>query len=108
VRAQLKARRRLLGIPPSGRANPRHLARLRALARAEEMAEAFVDGPLDDPRLSSLQRQVAVNRILDAVFPLAEVSASVEFPASPDQIEAMSWSEMQVLAGRLGIGTVEE
>jgi hypothetical protein len=102
VRARWKARRKLLGIPASGRGNPRQLARLKALERSEELAEALVDGPLDDPDLSSVQKHLAAARVLDAVFPLTEVSAEIELPATPDEVEAMGWREMQQLAARLG------
>ena len=60
----------MLGISAAGTANPRQLARLKALERSEELAEALVNGPLDDPDLGSVQRQLAAGRIIDAVFPL--------------------------------------
>jgi hypothetical protein len=91
----------LLGVPVSGRANPRHLARLKALERSEELAEALVDGPLDDPDLNSVQRQLAAGRIVDATFPLAETTVEIELPATASEVEAMSWPQMQALAARL-------
>jgi hypothetical protein len=107
VRARWKARRRLLGIPTTGRATPRQLARLKALQRAEELAEALVEGPLDDPDLTSVQRQLAAVRIVDTAFPLTEVTAEIELPASADEVEAMSWAQMQALAARLFGAEVE-
>jgi hypothetical protein len=101
VRARWKARRTLLGIPASGRANPRQLARLKALQRSEELAEALVDGPLDDPDLGSMQRQLAAARVVDATFPLAEATVEVELPATAEGVTALSWDQMKVLAARL-------
>jgi len=101
MRARSRERRQLLGISAWGRANPRQLARLRALERSEELAEALVDGPLDDPNLGSVQRQMAAARIVDATFPLAETTVEIELPATAEEIEALSWSQMQTLAARL-------
>jgi hypothetical protein len=39
--------------------------------------------------------------MLDAVFPLATVSAEIELPADAEAVESLSWSEMQGLASRL-------
>src|SRR5436305_2919506 len=73
-RARLKARRLMLGIGPATAANPRQIARLAAQARAEEIAAALIDGPLDDRELGSLERQQAMLRGLDATFPLQQMT----------------------------------
>jgi hypothetical protein len=99
VRARWKARRHLLGIGPSGRANPRALARLKALERSEELAEAIL-APLDDPDLGTVQRHLSALRVVDAVFPLAEATVELEIPADP---EAMGWADMQRLARLLSL-----
>ena len=69
-RTKLKARRTLLGIGPNRVGNPRAHARLRALERADDIAQALIDAPLDDAELGSVERQLAVVRGLDATFPL--------------------------------------
>jgi hypothetical protein len=72
-----------------------------ALERAEELARAIVEGPLDDPELASVERQLAAIRALDATYPQAQTSIEVELPADEAGIEAMGWQEMQQLAARL-------
>lgn len=101
AKARLKARRSLLGIGTHRSADPRQVARLRALERAEEIAEALVDGPLDDADLSAFARQTAVLRTLDATFPLAQVTLDVELPAEPAEVAGMGWQQMQALAQRV-------
>jgi hypothetical protein len=78
--------------------NPRKAAREAAIARSDAVVRALVDAPLDDENLSTMQRQKAVLGMLDAVFPLAQVSAEIELPADP---EGLSWGDMQRLAGQL-------
>ena len=51
-----------------------------------------------------MQRQKATLNMLDAVFPLAHVSAEIELPASVEQVEAMGWADMQRLAQQLSEG----
>jgi hypothetical protein len=97
IRAKLKARRQLLGVPPLGRASPRQLARVQALERAEEVAAALI-GPLDDPTLSATGRQLGALRLLDAVLPLTTVETELELLADP---ETMGWEQMKALAARL-------
>jgi hypothetical protein len=74
---------------------------LRALDRAESLAEALVDSPLDDPEIGSLARQMAAVRALDATFPLQSMSVEVEMPANSEQVGAMGWDEMRKLAQRM-------
>ena len=100
-RARLKTRRQLLGIGPSRAGNPRSHARLLALERAEELAQALVTGPLDDPSLGAVERQAAAIRALDATYPLASTSLEIELPADAGEVGAMSWADMQRLAARM-------
>lgn len=81
--------------------NPRRAAREAAIRRTDAVVRALVDAPLDDQGLSTMQRQRAVLGMLDAVFPLAQVTAEIELPASAEQVEAMGWSDMQALAQRM-------
>jgi hypothetical protein len=101
ARTKLRQRRLLLGVGPSRTANPRQAARLRALERAEEVAAALVDAPLDDAALSSIERQLAVVRALDATYPLQSMSVEIELPSSADDVSAMGWEAMQALAARM-------
>jgi hypothetical protein len=97
----MRARRELLGIGPSRVGNPREMARLAALERAEELANALVHAPLDDLDLSSLERQRAAVTALEQTFPLQAMTVEVELPAEASSVAAMGWEEMQQLAGRV-------
>jgi hypothetical protein len=96
-RSALKARRRLLGIGP-GRVAPLQAARLRALERAEELAEALVDGPLDDPNLRSLDRQRAAIAAVELLFP--EQTLEVQIPTTDEELDELDWFELQELASK--------
>src|SRR5215831_1076486 len=74
----LKLSRQLLGIGPARSADPRAFMRVRAHERAIEMARAVVDGPLDDRKLGTIERQSAVLKALDATFPLQQATLSLE------------------------------
>jgi hypothetical protein len=100
-KARIKARRELLGIGPRTAANPRALARMAAQERAEEIAAALVDGPLDARDITALERQTAVIRALDATYPLQLATFEVELPADADAVSGLGWVEMQALAARL-------
>jgi hypothetical protein len=100
-KARLRQRRLLLGIGPSSVANPRQLARMAAQERAEEIAAALVDGPLDDRSLTAIERQRAVIATLDATHPLQQASLEIELPADADGVAAMGWQELQGLASRM-------
>ena len=103
-KARLKARRSLLGIGSQRVANPRAIARLHALERAEDIAKALVTDPLDSNDLTAFERQTAVIRALDATFPLQSMTVEVELPADEAGIGAMGWEDMQRLAGQLSSG----
>lgn len=100
-RAVLKQRRELLGIGAARVGSARQHARLRALDRAEELAAALVDGPLDDAELGSMARQTAALRALDAVEPLATISLEATLPREPDAVAGLGWAELEQLASRL-------
>ena len=100
-RARYRERRVLLGIGPNTAANPRVLARLAAQERAEELAAALVDGPLDAKDLGAVERQRAVIAALDATFPLQQLTVEVELPSEAGNVAEMGWQDMQRLAGRL-------
>jgi|SRR5215471_1773992 len=94
----LRMSRELLGIGPRSNADPRAFMRLRAHERTLEIAKAIVDGPLDDKRLGTVERQVAVLRALDATFPLSTATVSLEI-GDP---EAMSLQDMEHVISLLG------
>jgi hypothetical protein len=100
TKVRLKAQRRLLGISGIRTANPRQIARVAALERAETLAEALL-APLDDIDLGSLARQRAAVTVLDATFPIQTTQVEVEIPADSDGVEALGWEQMQALAARL-------
>jgi hypothetical protein len=62
---------------------------------------ALVDAPLDDPDLSTVERQQAVVRMLAETFPLATATLSVELPADAGDVPGMSWDSMRALGERL-------
>ena len=97
-KARIRERHKLLA---ANGISPRRAAREVAIRRSDAIVRALVDAPLDDAKLGTIERQKATIAMLDAVFPLATVSAEIELPASPDGVEALGWSEMQALASRL-------
>lgn len=95
-RASLKMTRQMLGIG-SGRTNdPRAAARIRAALRADDLAKAVVDGPLDAD-LKPLDRQRAALAAIDATYPLQTVTAELSLSADTD-VDAMDWATMQRIA----------
>ena len=74
---------------------------MQAMERAEQLATAIVAAPLDDTALSTLERQGAALRALEATFPLAQTSVELSIPADADSAASMSWADMQALAARL-------
>jgi hypothetical protein len=81
--------------------NPRRAAQAVAIRRSDAVVRALVDAPLDDEKLGTIERQRAIIGMLDAVFPLATVSAEIELPGSADAVESLQWSDMQRLAAQL-------
>jgi hypothetical protein len=100
-KARLRQRRLLLGIGSRTAANPRAIARMAAQERAEEIAAALVDGPLDARDLTAMERQRAVIAILGETFPLQTASLEIELPADVEGIASLGWQEMQALAARM-------
>jgi len=90
VKIARRERRELLGIGPRRAASARQIARVHAIERAEQLAAAIVDGPLDDPSLTTVERQRAALAAVDATFPLAHVSAEVSIPAGAEDAAAMT------------------
>lgn len=99
---QRRAQARLtLGISARRAGDPRQWARVHAAERALDVATALVDAPLDDPDLSTVERQQAVVRMLSETFPLATATLSVELPADTDGVAQLGWQDMRALAARL-------
>ena len=101
AKAARRERRLLLGISSRRAAQPVQLARIRAQERAEALAEAVVDGPLDDTELGSVARQQAAVRALELLYPQVTASLDVALPDEADEVGSMGWQEMQQLAQRL-------
>ena len=93
-RASLKILRQTLHIGGSRAADPRVAARLRAAQRANEIATAIVDGPLDDRKLGTVERQTAVLKALDATFPLQTTTVELSL-SDPD---SLAWHDLEQLA----------
>lgn len=106
--AKLRARRELLGVGPARVGSARQHARLAALERAQDLAEALVHGPLDDRKLGSVERQVAAVRVLDAVEPLQSVSLEVSLPGTAEDVAGLGWEDMLRLAEQLDDGVATE
>ena len=92
VQRERKRRRQLLGLH---KADPRLLAKLILLDRAEEVARRIVDAPLDDERMGTLERQKALLAAHAFAF---DEKADVERPASASEVAAMGWRAVEKLA----------
>jgi len=92
-----KARTRmLLGITPRTAADPRQLARLRAHERAEEIARALIDDPLD--RIEDAgKRQAAVIAGLEQAWPSVRATIEAELPEDEAGMQALGWEELRKL-----------
>jgi len=93
--ARLKVLRQTLAIGSVRSTDPRYAARLAAALRADDLAKAIVDGPLDDRKLSTVERQRAALSALDATYPLQTVTAELSLS------EDMDWQSMQSMAVNL-------
>lgn len=100
ARLRIRERRQLLAIGPRRAADPRAVLRLQATERAEDIAGAML-APIDDSELGTMARQTAARAILDAAFPLAQVTAEVSMPADAEGVAALSWQDLQALAQAL-------
>jgi hypothetical protein len=77
-----------------------------AANRGIELADALL-APLDDRALGTLEKQRAAVVVLGETFPLQRESIELDLPADPAAVDAMSWSDMRELAGRLALTTLE-
>jgi len=90
----------VLGIGARRTSDPRQIARVLALDRAEDLAAALL-APLDDSDLGSLAKQSAAIKAYDATFPLQTATVELSLPADGNQVGALGWQDMQQLAARL-------
>jgi len=93
-----RERRLLLGITRRGVGDPRLLVRERLAERADAAARAAVDGVLDDPKLSGLERQTGVLRAIEAAFPSVQAQLQIDLPADPGEAAALEWEQLKALA----------
>lgn len=93
--------RAVLGISARRAAQPVQAARVAAQQRAQDFAAAVVDGPLDDPDLSTVARQQAAIRALELLYPQVTAQLEVGLPDEAEDVGAMGWQEMTALAARL-------
>lgn len=91
----------LLGITARSAADPRQLARIRAQERAEEIARALIDEPLDAD-LTPQQRQPLVIAGLEQAFPKVTAQLAVEMPSDQAGFEALGWDELRQLEAGVG------
>lgn len=96
-----RERRMLLGITARRASSPVQMARMRAQERAEALAEAIIDGPLDDAELGSVARQRAAIGAVELLYPQVTASLDVALPDEADGVGEMGWQEMQQLAAQL-------
>jgi len=73
------------------------LARIRAHERAEEIARAMIDDPLDDKSLSTDRRQSAVIAGLNEAFPRAQVTLETALPDTAEGFSALDWETLRAL-----------
>ena len=70
-----------------------------AQVRAQDYARAIVDDPLDDPDLSSLNRQRAAIAALELLYPQVTATMQVDLPEDEEGARTLGWAELQQLAG---------
>src|SRR5262245_59109429 len=97
-RTERKQTRMMLGISARRASQPTELARYRAQERAEGLATALVDAPLDDPEVGTIARQQAVIRALELLYPQVTAQVQVDVPEDADQLAGMGWEQVQQLA----------
>lgn len=100
TQARLRVARQFLAVGSVRSADPRQLSRIRAQARAEEIASQLL-APLDDSTLSATAQQRSAVTILDALWPQQTVSLTVEVPSDEAGVQGLTWQEMQSLAAQL-------
>jgi hypothetical protein len=98
ARTERRERRLLLGVTRMGAADPRLLVRERLQERREQAARAVVDGVLDDPKLSGLDKQTGMLRAIDAAYPQVTAQLTVDLPGSPEEAGDLSWDALRQLA----------
>jgi len=108
AKRERRERRLTLGITARRAASPVQMARYKAQERAEALAAALVDGPLDDPELGSVARQQAAVRALELLYPQTTATLELELPDSSDGVSSMGWEDMQRLAARVLDGDATE
>jgi hypothetical protein len=97
----------LLGVSARRAASPAQASRLRAQLRADEIASAVIDGPLDDENLGTLARQRAMLAALDSLYPKVTASVEMGLPDEPEGVSEMGWEAMSRLASSLLAGEDE-
>jgi hypothetical protein len=81
------------------------LVRERLQERREEAARAVVDGVLDDPKLSGLERQTGMLRAVEAAYPSLTAQLTVDLPENEEQAGELGWEQLKRLAQlHLGAG----
>lgn len=90
-----------LGVSARRAASPLQAARVRAQMRADELAAAIVDGPLDDAEMSALARQGAAIKAVEVLYPQTSVHLDVDVPTDEEGVQSMGWQQMQALAATL-------
>jgi len=100
-RRRRSAARVSLGISARRAAQPLQQSRMQAQLRANEVAAALIDAPLDDPEVGTIPRQQAMIRAMELLYPQVHASLDMTLPDEPEQLGTMGWQEMQALAQQL-------
>ena len=100
-RRRRRQARMTLGISARRAAQPLQASRMAAQMRANEVATALIDAPLDDPDVGTIPRQQAMIRALELLYPQVTASLDLTMPDDAEQLPSMGWQDMQALATRL-------
>jgi hypothetical protein len=93
--------RATLGISSRTAAQPLQQSRMAAQMRAQEVAAALIDRPLDDPDVGTIPRQRAMIRAMELLYPQVHATLDMSMPEDASELGTMGWQEMQAMAQRL-------
>lgn len=66
--------------------------------RADEVAHGLVDAVLDDAEIGTVERQKALLRAVEVLYPQVSAQVEVEIPEDAESAAGLDWEQLQALA----------